>query len=100
MLPFGRLWYGDANAAANAVGYAQHFSRSHDAVIRVYDELGNVIETHQHKGDFKEFQSYSSRETHPRSIVLLRRRESLSVEEILTAGRPPQKQKNQGGKDR
>jgi hypothetical protein len=23
-------------------------------VIRVYDEAGNVIETHEHKGDFKE----------------------------------------------
>jgi hypothetical protein len=49
-LPFGRLWYGDANAVANAVGYAQHFSRSHDAVIRVYDDTGNVIETHKHEG--------------------------------------------------
>jgi hypothetical protein len=28
--------------------------RSHDAVIRVYDAAGNVIETHEHKGDFKE----------------------------------------------
>jgi hypothetical protein len=53
-LPFGRLWYGDANAVANAVGYAEHYSRSHDAVIRVYDETGNVIETREHKGDFKE----------------------------------------------
>jgi hypothetical protein len=25
------------------------------AVIRVYDEAGNVIETHEHKGDFKEW---------------------------------------------
>jgi len=23
-------------------------------VIRVYDDAGNVIETHEHKGDFKE----------------------------------------------
>jgi hypothetical protein len=29
-------------------------SRSHDAVIRVYDKAGNVIETHEHKGDFEE----------------------------------------------
>jgi hypothetical protein len=29
-------------------------SRSHNAVIRVYDEAGNVIETHEHVGDFKE----------------------------------------------
>jgi hypothetical protein len=56
VLPFGRLWYGDANAVANAIGYAEHFSRSHDVVIRVYDDAGNVIETHEHKGDFKEWQ--------------------------------------------
>jgi len=31
-----------------------HRSRSHDAVIRVYDDAGNVIETHEHKGDFVE----------------------------------------------
>jgi len=31
------------------------FSRSHDALIRVYDAAGNVIETHEHKGDFKEW---------------------------------------------
>jgi len=24
-------------------------------VIRVYDDAGNMIETHQHAGDFKEF---------------------------------------------
>jgi hypothetical protein len=35
--------------------YAKHCSRSHDAVIRVYDEAGNVIETHEHAGDFKEW---------------------------------------------
>ena len=30
-------------------------SRSLNAVIRVYDEAGNVIETHEHAGDFKEW---------------------------------------------
>jgi len=49
-----RLWYGEPNAISNAIGYAEHFSRSHDAVIRVYDAAGNVIETHEHAGDFKE----------------------------------------------
>jgi hypothetical protein len=48
-LPFGRLWYGEPNA----IGYAEHRSRSHDAVIRVYDAAGNLIETHEHKGDSK-----------------------------------------------
>ena len=55
VLPFGRLLYGGPNAGSNAIGYAQHYSRSHDAVIRVYDAAGNVIETHEHAGDFKEW---------------------------------------------
>jgi hypothetical protein len=52
-LPFGRLWYDGPNAVTNATGYAMHDSRSADAVIRVYDDAGNVIETHEHKGDFQ-----------------------------------------------
>jgi hypothetical protein len=51
---FSRLWHGEPNAAANAVDYAKFYSRSHHAVIRVYHEAGNVIETQKHKGDFKE----------------------------------------------
>jgi hypothetical protein len=50
VLPFGRLWY---DTRDNAIGYAMRSSRSNDTVIRVYDEAGNVIETHKHKGDFK-----------------------------------------------
>jgi hypothetical protein len=54
-LPFGRLWYGEPNAVSNGIGYAKFFSRSHDAVIRVFDDAGKVIETHEHKGDFGEW---------------------------------------------
>jgi len=36
-------------------GYAKFYSRSHDAAIRVYDEAANVLETHQHAGEFKEW---------------------------------------------
>jgi len=50
-LPFGGLWY---LKIRDAIEYAEHYSRSHDAVIRVYDDAGTVIETHEHKGDFKE----------------------------------------------
>jgi hypothetical protein len=32
------------------LGAAKFRSRSHDAVIRVYDEAGNVIETNDHAG--------------------------------------------------
>jgi len=53
-LPFGRLWYAQPNAVSNAIGYAKQRSRSHNAVIRVYDELGSGIATHEHTGDFKE----------------------------------------------
>jgi hypothetical protein len=48
--------YGNSepNAISNAVEYAKFRSRSHHAVIRVYDDAGNVIETQEHPGDFKE----------------------------------------------
>jgi hypothetical protein len=51
-LPFGRLRYTKPD---DAVEYAKFRSRSHDAVIRVYDEAGNVIGRHEHAGDFKEW---------------------------------------------
>jgi hypothetical protein len=37
--PFGGLFY----------------SRSHQAVIRVYDDAGKMIQTHEHNGDFKDW---------------------------------------------
>ena len=53
-LPFARLWYAEPNAISNAIGYAKFYSRSHPVVIRVFDEAGTVIETHEHAGDFQE----------------------------------------------
>jgi hypothetical protein len=50
-LPFGRLCYAEPNGIENAIDDAKHRSRSHRAIIRVYDEAGNVIETHEHAGD-------------------------------------------------
>ena len=50
-LPFRRLWYTKLD---QAIGYAKFYSRADDAVIRVYDEASNVIETHNHAGEFKE----------------------------------------------
>jgi hypothetical protein len=41
------------NAIRNAISYAKFRSRSHHAVIRVYDSAGNVIETHEYAGEFK-----------------------------------------------
>jgi len=46
-LLFGRLWY---DTPDNAIGHAMHSSRTHDAVIHVHDDAGNLIETHEHNG--------------------------------------------------
>src|SRR5437773_2418669 len=54
-LPFARLWYDGVRAVRHAIGYARHYSRSHDAVIRVYDAGGNIIETHEHTGELREW---------------------------------------------
>jgi hypothetical protein len=54
VLLMGPLGYAGPNAISNAIKYAKFFSGSHHAVIRVYGEAGNVIETHEHAGDFKE----------------------------------------------
>ena len=50
-LPYGRLWY--EKAPDDAIAYAKFRSRSDQAVIRVCDQAGNVIETHERAGDFK-----------------------------------------------
>jgi hypothetical protein len=57
--PFFELYRWKALAAARrslaiAVGYAKFFSRSRDALIRVYEAAGNVIETHEQAGEFRE----------------------------------------------
>jgi hypothetical protein len=44
------------NAIGDAIDFAKSYSRSHHAVIRVYDEAGNVIETHEHAGEFKDLE--------------------------------------------
>jgi hypothetical protein len=50
--------YANENSTAfvelETVTDAKFFSRPHNAVIRIYVEAGNVIETHQHTGDFRE----------------------------------------------
>src|SRR4029077_4472425 len=35
------------------IEYAKFRSRSHHAMIRVYHESGNVIDTHEHAGEFR-----------------------------------------------
>jgi len=49
-LPFGRLWYGEPAAIANAIDYARHRSRSCRALIRVYDDYSICPRTAAKKG--------------------------------------------------
>jgi hypothetical protein len=51
-LPFGRLWY---VRAEDAIGYAKFYSRSNAMIVRVLDESGALIETHESEGAFREF---------------------------------------------
>ena len=52
----GPIWYAGPDAVRRAVAYAKYRSRSrsHRAIIRVFYEAVNVLETHEHAGDFKE----------------------------------------------
>jgi hypothetical protein len=54
-LPYSPLWYRGPNAIKDAIGHAKSCSQPHPVVIRVYDAAGNLIETHQHEVDFKEW---------------------------------------------
>ena len=45
----GPIWYAGADAVRNAVSFAKYTSRSRSrwAIIRVFDEAGNVTEAHE-----------------------------------------------------
>ena len=54
-LPYSPMWYRGPKAITDAIDHATFYSRSPNAVIRVYDEAGNLIERHEHVGEFKEW---------------------------------------------
>ncbi|HYY35194.1 MAG TPA: hypothetical protein VE867_02365 [Candidatus Binatia bacterium] len=51
-VPFGRLWYLNI---PDAIDYAKFYRRAHPTLIRVHDDTGTVIETHEHHGEFREW---------------------------------------------
>ena len=67
---------------SNAIGYAKFYSRSHYAGIRVCDSAGNVIETHEHAGDFKDWQGRY------RFLKRLRILECEAVAELVATSSP------------
>ncbi len=50
-LLFGGLWY---TKPGDAIGCTKFHSRSHRAVIRVFDDAGNVIATREHAGELEQ----------------------------------------------
>jgi hypothetical protein len=52
VLPHGRLWFWEPNAVSHAISYAQHRSRSHRAVIRVFYEAGKRYRNTRARGRF------------------------------------------------
>ena len=55
----GPIWYAGPDAVRNAIAYAKYrsHSQSHRAIIRVFDEFGTAIETHEFAGDFRKWQA-------------------------------------------
>jgi YD repeat-containing protein len=51
---------GDEHQNALTKCYSKVRSRAHNAVIRVYDAAGNVIETHEHKGESSTYTRFGS----------------------------------------
>ena len=60
-LPLGLLWFEGPDAIVDAITYAKFYSRSHPAIIRVFDESGAVVGTQQSVGDFRECKSFCAR---------------------------------------
>jgi len=83
------LWYRGPNAASNGVSYAMHYSRSHDALIRVYDEAGNVIDRHARAGGFKEWSTIHTSDWLLATICRTSARAISKSVEINASGYPP-----------
>jgi hypothetical protein len=52
----GRIWYAGPDAVRHAVAFARYRSRldSHDAIIRILDASGAVIQTYEPGDDFRQ----------------------------------------------
>jgi hypothetical protein len=52
---YGPIWYAGPDAVRNAVAYAKYRSLSHSqrAIIRVLNDSGAVIQTHEWLGSFR-----------------------------------------------
>jgi hypothetical protein len=58
------LWSGDPNAIKDAIGYAMHYSRSANAVIRVYDEAWQRDRNARAQGRFQRTLTHETKSRH------------------------------------
>jgi acyl-CoA synthetase (AMP-forming)/AMP-acid ligase II len=83
-LPFGRLWYG---LAEDAVGYAKFYSRSHAMIVRVFDESGGLIGTHESQGAFRDVAVFGIPDPKwgeiVKACVVLKPGKTLTAEELI-----------------
>jgi len=63
---YGPIWYAGPDAVRNAVAYAKYcsLSRSHRSIIRVLNDSGALIQTHDWVGSFR-----SQRWRHRHSLI-------------------------------
>jgi hypothetical protein len=54
LVPLGRLQFEGPDAIVDALNYAKFYSRSHPAIIRVFDESGAVVWTVDSERNFGE----------------------------------------------
>ena len=83
-LPFGGLWY---TKIPHGIGHAKFRSRSHHAIIRVYDNAGNMIQTHEHRGVEVHCPFVAFRGKEARLGNLDRQRRSFSSRRAAQSGR-------------
>jgi hypothetical protein len=50
-LPFGGLWY---DQAEDAIGYAKFYSRARRGAVRVFDSAGAALNLHELKGNVRQ----------------------------------------------
>ena len=83
-LPFGRLWYG---LAQDAVGYAKFYSRSHAMIVRIFDESGGLIKTHESQSAFREMAVFGIPDPKwgeiVKACVVLKPGKTLTADELI-----------------
>jgi hypothetical protein len=53
--------------------------RSHDTVIRVYDDAGDVIETHEHKASSASFEDFNHKVSGRNSLAFVRKQRNTAA---------------------